>query len=185
MYPLKGIRVVALEQAVAAPLASRHLADLGADVIKIERPGAGDFARRYDSSVHGLSSYFVWCNRGKRSLTLDIKQPAGREILEKLLDTADVFLTNLTQAALQRAELTPVHVRAARPRLVACAISGYGASGPYRDRRAYDLLLQGESGILLTTGTEDQPAKTGISLCDISAGMYAAMSTLGALLGRA
>ncbi len=181
--PLNKMRVVSLEQAVAAPLASRHLADLGADVIKIEPPG-GDFTRRYDSSVHGLSSYFVWLNRAKRSLTLDIKQPAGREILDKLLDRADVFLTNVTHAALERAELTSSAVRTTRSRLIYRTITGYGADGPYRDRKAYDLLLQGESGILQASGSVQEPAKVGVSLCDISAGMYAAMSILGALLGR-
>lgn len=183
-YPLTGIRVIALEQAVAAPLASRHLADLGADVIKIERPGEGDFARRYDSSVHGLSSYFTWLNRAKRSLALDFKQPAGTEILQKLLDGTDVFITNLTLAALQRAGLSKEVVQANRPRLIYCTISGYGDGGPYRDRKAYDLLLQGESGLLAATGSPQEPAKVGVSLCDISAGMYAAMATLGALVGR-
>jgi len=147
-------------------------------------PPSGDFARRYDSSVHGLSSYFVWLNRAKRILTLDIKQPAGREILDKLLDRADVFLTNVTHAALERAELTSSAVRTARPRLIYCTISGYGVDGPYRDRKSYDLLLQGESGILLASGSVQDPAKVGVSLCDISSGMYAAMSILDALLAR-
>ncbi len=184
-FPLANIRVLALEQAVAAPFASRHLADLGADVIKIERPGEGDFARRYDSSVHGASSYFVWLNRAKRSLTLDFKSREGRALLDQLIDGADIFITNLSQDALERAGLTPAAVRATRPRLIYCAISGYGARGPYRDRKAYDLLLQGESGLLMTTGAPDAPAKIGVSLCDIAAGVYAVISILGALLSRA
>ncbi len=181
-YPLTGIKIVALEQAVAAPLASRHLADLGADVIKIERPNHGDFARRYDGSVHGVSSYFTWLNRSKRSLTLNIKQAQGIEIIKKLLDNSDIFLTNLSQSALDRAGLNSDKVRANRSNLIYCSISGYGSDGPFRDRKAYDMLLQGESGILESTGTEDQPAKVGISLCDIAAGMYAAMAILGAIL---
>lgn len=183
-FPLKGVRVISLEQAVAAPLASRHLADLGADVIKIERPGSGDFARRYDSSVHGVSSYFAWLNRGKRSLTLNFKEAMGREILEKLLDRADVFITNLTQNTLERADQTPEKVRANRPQLIYCLISGYGSNGPYRHRKAYDLLVQGESGLLSVSGSQEQPAKIGVSIVDISAGVYAAISILAALLQR-
>ena len=183
-FPLEGVQVISLEQAVAAPLASRHLADLGATVIKIERPGSGDFARQYDSSVHGVSSNFVWLNRGKQSLTLNFKKPAGREILEKLLDRADVLITNLSQRTLERADLLPEKVRSDRPKMIYCLISGYGASGPYRHRKAYDLLLQGESGLISVSGSPEQAAKVGVSLVDISAGVYAAMSILAALLHR-
>jgi itaconate CoA-transferase len=182
--PLSNTVVVALEQAASAPLASRHLADLGATVIKVERPGKGDFARLYDSSVNGTSSYFAWANRGKLSITIDIKKPDGRKVLETLLDKADVFLTNLSQAALERADLTPEFVRSSRPELIYCSVSGYGSNGPYRDRKAYDLLIQGESGLALTSGTPDEPSKIGISICDIASGIYSTVSILAALIQR-
>ncbi len=181
---LAGVQVVALEQAVAAPLCTRHLADLGAEVIKIERPGSGDFARRYDSVVHGQSAYFVWLNYGKRSLTLDLQAPDDRRQLETLLETADVFVHNLGPGAVDRLGLgwTDLHQR--WPRLISCAISGYGEDGPYRERKAFDLLLQGESAVTAITGTPDAPAKVGISIADISAGMYALSAVLSALYGR-
>jgi crotonobetainyl-CoA:carnitine CoA-transferase CaiB-like acyl-CoA transferase len=181
---LAGVQVVALEQAVAAPLCTRHLADLGAEVIKIERPGSGDFARRYDSVVHGQSAYFVWLNYGKRSLTLDLQIPEDRRQLETLLETADVFVHNLGPGAVDRLGLgwTDLHQR--WPRLISCAISGYGEDGPYRERKAFDLLLQGESAVTAITGTPDAPAKVGISIADISAGMYALSAILSALYGR-
>ncbi len=183
-FPLEGVTVVALEQAVAAPLATRHLSDLGARVIKLERPGSGDFARKYDSSVHGVSSYFAWLNRGKASLTLNFKEPSGRDVLESLLDRADVFVSNLKLETISHANLLPESVRETRPRLICCLVSGYGMDGPYSHRKAYDLLLQGESGLLSVSGTEDQPAKMGVSIVDISAGVYASMAILGAILRR-
>jgi crotonobetainyl-CoA:carnitine CoA-transferase CaiB-like acyl-CoA transferase len=179
--PLSDVRVVALEQAVAAPLCTRHLADLGADVVKVEPP-EGDFARRYDSVVHGESAYFVWLNRGKRSVTLDLAREAT--LFERLLDRADVFVHNLAPATAERRGLTRERLRARWPRLVACAISGFGADGPYRDRKSFDLLLQGEAGVISTTGTADRPAKVGISIADISGGMYALASILAALRAR-
>ncbi|MGH2378937.1 MAG: CaiB/BaiF CoA transferase family protein [Candidatus Limnocylindria bacterium] len=181
--PLDGIRVVALEQAVAGPLCTRHLADLGADVVKIERP-EGDFARRYDSVVLGQSAYFVWLNRGKRSLTLDLTQAADRAALERLLERADVLVHNLGPGSLERLGLGWEALHARWPRLVSVGISGYGPDGPYRDRKAYDLLLQAESGVMSVTGTPEQPAKVGISIGDIGAGMYALASTLAALRQR-
>ena len=182
--PLAGIRVVALEQAVAAPLATRHLADLGAEVIKVERPGEGDFARAYDSTVHGLSSWFVWLNRGKQSITLDLKQPGGREVAERLIAGADVVVQNFAPGALDRLGLGVAQLRARYPALIACSVTGYGEDGPYRDRRAYDLLLQGEAGVLSVTGTPEQPAKSGVSIVDIAAGMYTLSSILAALIQR-
>jgi itaconate CoA-transferase len=181
--PLAGIRVVALEQAVAGPLCTRHLADLGAEVIKIERP-EGDFARRYDTAVRGWSSYFVWLNRGKRSLTLNVKHPEAKEILTRLLDEADVFVQNLGPGAVERLGLAPSDLQARYPRLVICSISGYGKGGPYEQRKAFDLLLQGETGVIATTGTGDAPAKLGISVGDIGAGVYGAMAVLSALYQR-
>src|SRR5207249_594354 len=145
MQPLEGITVIALEQAVAAPLATRHLADLGARVIKIERPGVGDFARNYDTTVRGMSSHFVWLNRSKESLTLDVKQPESREVLSRLLSRADIFVQNLAPGAADRLELGSEGLRSKYPRLIVCNISGYGASGPYRDKKAYDLLIQSEA----------------------------------------
>ena len=183
-FPLEGVRVVALEQAVAAPFCTRHLADLGADVVKIERPDGGDFARRYDSVVNGLSSYFVWLNRGKRSLTLDLKSPGGRELLDRLLARADVFIHNQGPGVAERLGVGAAALRERYPRLIACELSGYGSSGPYRDRKAFDLLLQGESGLISTTGQPDAPAKVGISIADVSAGMYAFSSILAALYER-
>lgn len=178
--PLEGIRVIALEQAVAAPLCTRHLADLGADVIKVERP-EGDFARRYDSVVRGQSAYFVWLNRGKRSVALDLSRADDRATCDDLLATADVFVHNLGPGAVERLGLGWDRVHARWPRLVSVSISGYGTDGPYRDRKAYDLLVQGESGVVWVTGSPEQPAKVGISIADISGGMYALASTLAAL----
>ena len=184
MLPLDGITVVAIEQAVAAPFASRHLADLGARVIKIERPGAGDFARGYDRTVKGMASHFVWLNRSKESLTLDLKQAEAAGVVSRLLDRADVFLHNLAPGAVTRLGFGADAVRANRPRLVVCEISGYGSSGPYRDRKAYDLLVQSEAGLLSITGTPDSPSKVGVSIADIAAGMYGFSAVLAALLRR-
>lgn len=183
-HPLDGITVVALEQAVAAPFATRQLADLGARVIKIERPGVGDFARGYDDTVHGQSSYFVWLNRGKESIELDFKNPADRELLDALIDRADVVVQNLIPGAVERHGLDAETLRAARPRLVHCSISGYGPDGPYRTRKAYDLLVQCETGLVMSTGTPDTPAKAGISIADIATGMYAHTGILTALYDR-
>lgn len=184
MQPLQGITVVSLEQAIAAPYASRHLADLGARVIKVERPKVGDFARGYDERVDGLSSHFVWTNRNKESLTLDVKDPRGLAILRALLAEADVFLQNLAPGATERAGLGVERLRQDNPRLVVCDISGYGATGPYRSMKAYDLLVQSEAGLLSVTGTEHEMAKVGISVADIAAGMYAYSSILAALVER-
>lgn len=182
--PLSGIRVLALELAVAGPLCTRHLADLGAEVIKIERPGGGDFARGYDTSVLGQSSYFVWLNRGKRSVTLDLKHERAPEILHKLLAQSDVLVQNLGPGAIDRLGLSLSSLRERYPSLVICSISGYGSGGPYETRKAFDLLLQGETGVIATTGTGDSLAKVGISVGDIGAGVYGAMSTLAALCER-
>jgi itaconate CoA-transferase len=184
MQPLEGITVLALEQAVAAPLATRHLADLGARVIKIERPGSGDFARNYDTTVRGMSSHFVWLNRSKESLTLDVKQPEARQVVSRLLSRADVFVQNLAPGAAERLGLSSNELRETYSQLIVCNISGYGASGPYRDKKAYDLLIQSEAGLLSITGTEDQPSKAGISVADIAGGMYAYSAILTALLMR-
>ncbi|HEY2062026.1 MAG TPA: CaiB/BaiF CoA-transferase family protein [Amycolatopsis sp.] len=181
-HPLDDITVVALEQAVAAPFATRQLADLGARVIKVERPGAGDFARGYDRTVHGQSSYFVWLNRGKESVELDIKR--DRALLDALLDRADVVVQNLVPGAVERLGLDAETLRAARPELVHCSISGYGSTGPYRSKKAYDLLVQCETGLVASTGTPDAPAKAGISIADIAAGMYAYSGILTALYDR-
>src|SRR5580765_7879641 len=159
MTPLNNITVVALEQAVAAPFATRQLADLGARVIKIERPDGGDFARSYDATVKGLSSYFVWLNRSKESLTLDLKRPAGRDVLERLLQRADVFVQNLAPGAAERLGTAAADLRERHPRLVAATISGYGTSGPYAQKKAYDLLVQSEVGLLSITGTEAAPSR--------------------------
>lgn len=181
MRPLDDINVVALEHAIAAPLATRHLADLGARVIKIERPGTGDFARHYDSRARGMSSHFVWTNRGKESMTLDVKAPQGREVLARLLRRADVFVQNLAPGAADRLGLSAAQLSELNPRLIVCDISGYGPDGPYRDRKAYDLLVQAEAGLLSVTGTPDAPAKAGIAVADIAAGMYAYSAILAAL----
>jgi itaconate CoA-transferase len=183
--PLAGITVVAVEQAAAAPFATRHLADLGARVVKVERPSVGDFARHYDETVLGQSSYFVWLNRGKESLTLDFKSPEGRTILDELLAGADVLVQNLGPGAARRAGLDNDSVRARFPRLIACTISGYGTSGPWADRKAYDLLIQSEVGLISLTGTPEDHARTGISIADVAAGMYAYSGILTALLQRA
>lgn len=180
--PLAGVTVVALEQAVAAPLATRHLADLGARVIKIERPGAGDFARDYDRTVHGQSSYFVWLNRGKESVELDIK--TDRALLRAIIAGADVFVQNLAPGAVERLGLDAATLRASRPELIHCSVSGYGPHGPYRDKKAYDLLVQCETGLLAATGTPDVPSKAGISIADIATGMYAYSGILTALYDR-
>lgn len=182
--PLAGIRVIALEQAVAAPFCTRHLADLGADVIKIERPDGGDFARHYDSVVNGQSAYFVWLNRGKRSVALDLATPAGLAAFVRLIGSADVFVHNLGPGALDRLGLGSTIVAARWPRLISCGISGYGVDGPDAQRKGFDLLLQGESGLMATTGTPAEPAKVGISIADISGGMYALASILAALRQR-
>ncbi len=182
--PLQGILVVALEQAVAAPFATRQLADLGARVIKVERRGAGDFARGYDRSVHGQSSYFVWLNRGKESLELDVKEPGDLAVLTELLDRADIFVQNLAPGAADRLGLGPDALLARHPRLITCSVSGYGDAGPYRTKKAYDLLVQCEAGLLSVTGTPDTPAKAGISVADIAAGMYAYSGILTALYER-
>jgi itaconate CoA-transferase len=184
MLPLKDITVVALEQAVAAPFVSRHLADLGARVIKIERPEVGDFARDYDTTVRGMASHFVWVNRSKESLTLDVKQSAAKEVLHRLLDKADVFIQNLAPGACDRLGLGTAELRDRYPRLIICNLSGYGSTGPYRDRRAYDMLVQSEAGLVALTGTEETPSKVGISISDIAAGMYAYSGILTALLVR-
>ena len=176
--------MVAVEQAVAAPFATRQLADLGARIIKVERPGAGDFARAYDATVNGMASHFVWLNRSKQSLTLDLKQPEAINVLRRLLARADVFMHNLAPGAMARLGFASAGVRRDHPRLIACEISGYGSTGPYRDKKAYDLLVQSEAGVLSITGSEKEPAKVGISVADIAAGMYAFSSVLAALLRR-
>src|SRR6202790_2166304 len=184
MLPLEGITVVSLEQAVAAPCTTRQLADLGARVIKIERPGAGDFARSYDATAHGMSSSFVWLNRSKESLTLDLKRPEAKLVLHRLLKNADVFVQNLAPGATGRLGLGSAELRRNYPRLIICDLSGYGSLGPYRDKKAYDLLIQAESGLISITGTEQTPSKVGISVADISGGMYAYSGVLTALLVR-
>jgi itaconate CoA-transferase len=184
MLPLEGITVVSLEQAVAAPFATRQLADLGARVIKIERPQAGDFARSYDATVKGLSSHFVWLNRSKESLTLDLKQDRAREVLNRLIERADVFVQNLAPGATGRLGFGADSLRERHPRLIVCDVSGYGSSGPYRDKKAYDLLVQCEAGLVSITGTPETPSKVGIAVADIAAGMYAYSGILAALLRR-
>lgn len=185
MLPLAGITVITLEHAVSAPFATRQLADLGARVIKIERPDSGDFARGYDERVRGLASYFVWCNRSKQSLTLDIKHPEAAAIFSKLLAKADVLVQNLAPGATARLGLSYETLHPQHPRLIVCDISGYGADGPYRDKKAYDLLIQSEAGFLSITGTPEAPAKAGCSIADISSGMFAVTNILAALLNRA
>jgi itaconate CoA-transferase len=182
--PLSGIRVVALEQAAAAPFCSRQLADMGAEVIKVERPDGGDFARQYDGALHGLSAYFAWLNRGKRSIVLDLKQPADHDVFAKLLARADVFIHNLAPGALDRLGFGYEHLSEIHPRLIWCAISGYGPDGPYRDKKAYDMLVQAESGVISLTGTPETPSKVGISMADIASGFYGYSSILAALINR-
>jgi itaconate CoA-transferase len=182
--PLDGIRVVALEHAVAAPICSRHMADMGAEVIKVERRGEGDFARSYDSFVHGQSSFFVWLNRGKRSISLDLKHPEAAKILAKLLANADVLLQNLAPGAASRLGLSHADLAPGHPGLIVCDISGYGESGPFAQKKAYDLLIQAESGLISVTGTEDTPSRVGISAADIATGMYALSGILAALVRR-
>src|SRR3954467_5195359 len=185
MKPLAGITIVTLEHAIAAPFATRQLADLGARVIKVERPGVGDFARGYDERVNGLASHFVWTNRSKESLTLDVKHPEARTILKRLItEQADVVVQNLAPGAAARLGLSFEALSADKPEIIVCDISGYGSDGPYRDRKAYDLLIQGEAGFLSVTGTEDTPSKAGPSIADIAAGMYAYSSILAAVLQR-
>jgi itaconate CoA-transferase len=182
--PLEGITVVALEQVIAGPFATRQLAEMGARVIKVERPGGGDAARGYDQTVRGLSSHFVWTNRSKESLTLDVKHRAAKDVLERLLAKADVFLQNLAPGAAERLGLGAAELRARHARLIWCGISGYGPAGPYADKKAYDLLVQCEAGLLSVTGTPEAPSKAGIPVADIAAGMYAFSSILAALLRR-
>jgi itaconate CoA-transferase len=182
--PLDGITVVSLEHAIAAPFCTRQLADMGARVIKIERPGSGDFARGYDERVRGLSSHFVWTNRSKESLTLDLKRDEAGGIMDRLLESADVLVQNLAPGAAARLGLSFDALRKKYPRLIVCDISGYGEGGPYQDKKAYDLLIQSESGFLSVTGTKDDPVKAGCSIADIAAGMYAYSAILNALLLR-
>lgn len=184
MRPLDGITVVSLEHAIAAPFCTRQLADLGARVIKVERPGSGDFARAYDQRARGQASHFVWVNRSKESLALDLKQPAALQVLRQLLAGADVLVQNLAPGAAARMGLGYDTLRAEHPRLIVCDISGYGNDGPYRDKKAYDLLIQSEAGYLSITGTPEEPCKSGNSIADIAAGMYAYSSILAALLQR-
>lgn len=182
--PLDGITVVSVEQAVAAPLATRHLADLGARVIKVERVDGGDFARGYDADVNGLASHFVWLNRSKESVSLDLKSPAGRAVLDRLIARADVFVQNLGPGAADRLGFGADELRARHPRLVVVSMTGYGETGPFREHRAYDMLVQAETGLIAITGTPDSPAKTGVPSADIAAGMYAFSGVLAALLRR-
>lgn len=182
--PLDGITVVSLEHAIAAPFCTRQLADMGARVIKVERPGTGDFARGYDERVRGMSSHFVWTNRSKESLALDLKRPEAGDIMDRLLASADVLVQNLAPGAAARLGLSFEALHANYPKLIVCDISGYGAGGPYQDKKAYDLLIQSESGFVSVTGSADEPAKAGCSISDIAAGMYAYSAILNALLLR-
>lgn len=182
--PLDGITVVSLEHAIAAPFCTRQLADMGARVIKVERPGVGDFARKYDERTRGMASHFVWTNRSKESLTLDLKHPDAMAALEKLLETADVLVQNLAPGAAARMGLSFDALHARFPRLIVCDISGYGEGGPYETKKAYDLLIQSESGFVSVTGSPDEPAKAGCSIADIAAGMYSYSGILNALLLR-
>ncbi len=182
--PLSGMTVITLEHAIAAPFCTRQLADLGARVIKVERPGVGDFARAYDHRTRGLDSHFVWTNRSKESLTLDLKQPAAQEVLGELIAGADVLVQNLAPGAAARMGLSFEALHVKHPKLIVCDISGYGGDGPYRDKKAYDLLIQSEAAFLSITGTKDEPSKAGNSIADIAAGMYAYTGILSALLQR-
>jgi itaconate CoA-transferase len=182
--PLAGIRVVALEHAVAGPICSRHLADLGAEVIKVERPGEGDFGRSYDTFVLGQSSFFVWLNRGKQSLTLDVKHPKAGAVLDRLVARADVVLQNLAPGAAARLGLGYADLAPRHPGLIVCDISGYGESGPFAQKKAYDLLIQAESGLISVTGTPDTPSRVGVSAADITTGMYSFSAILAALVRR-
>ncbi|QGZ65138.1 CaiB/BaiF CoA transferase family protein [Paraburkholderia acidisoli] len=184
MGSLDGIKVVTFEHAIAAPFCTRQLADLGARVIKVERPGVGDFARNYDERVQGLASHFVWTNRSKESITLDVKQAQALDVVHGLLADADVFVQNLAPGATQRLGLDFETLKTRYPKLIVCDISGYGLNGPYRDKKAYDLLIQSESGFLSITGSPDEPAKAGCSIADIAAGMYAFTNILSALIER-
>ena len=183
-HPLEGIKVLALEHALAAPLCTRQLADLGAEVVKIERPGEGDFARSYDKYVLGQASFFVWLNRGKRSLTLDVKNPAANQILGRLLADADVLIQNLAPGAAARLGLSYEALAPTHPKLIVCDISGYGDSGPFANKKAYDLLIQAESGLMSVTGSPEMPSRVGISAADIATGMYANSGILAALVRR-
>ena len=182
--PLQGIRVISLEHSVGAPLCSRLLADLGAEVIKIERPGRGDFGRHWDSSVNGLSSYFVWLNRNKKSCTLNLKSAEGKEILDRMLKKSDIFIQNLSPGSTQKLGFGELSIRRKYPKMIYCSVSGYGEDGPYRDEKAYDLLIQGESGLISLTGYADKPAKVGVSIADISSGLYSTIAILSALQRR-
>jgi itaconate CoA-transferase len=184
MRPLDGITVISLEHAISAPLATRHLADLGARVIKIERPGTGDFARSYDQRARGLASYFVWVNRSKESLSLDLKHPEAQAVLMGLAAKADVVIQNLAPGASARLGYSEEALRPRYPRLIVCDISGYGLDGPYRDKKAYDILIQAEAGLLSVTGTPAEPSRTGIPIADIASGMYAYSNLLAALIRR-
>jgi len=184
LLPLEGVTVVSLEQAIAVPFATRQLADLGARVIKIERPETGDFARNYDTTVNGMSSHFVWCNRSKESLTLDLKTDKGKQVLGKLLEQADVLVQNLAPGAIERMGFDPEELIEKNPKLIVSSISGYGKNGSYEHKKAYDLLIQCEAGLVSVTGSEDTPSKTGISIADIAAGMYMYSGILTALLNR-
>lgn len=184
MRPLDDITVVSIEQAVAAPYCTRQLADLGARVIKIERPGVGDFARDYDDRVDGMASYFVWINRSKESMTLDIKHQRAKPVLDKLVERADVLVQNIIPGAFERLGFSTSALRSDYPRLIICDISGYGMNGPYRDKKAYDLMVQAEAGLLSVTGSPEEMARSGISVADISAGMYAYCNILAALIQR-
>lgn len=183
MQPLQGIRVVAVEQAVAAPLCTRHLAEMGASIVKIERPGSGDFARSYDTVVHGQSSHFVWLNHGKRSLELDLQHAEGRAVFMRLLAESDVLVSNLGPGSIDRI-VSPEQLEEVNPRLIHCTINGYGYGGSYEQRKAYDLLVQGEAGVTANTGVPDAPAKPGVSLADLGAGTYALAGILAALRER-
>ncbi|SFB02689.1 itaconate CoA-transferase [Lentibacillus halodurans] len=184
MLPLEGVTVIALEQAIAVPFATRQLADLGARVIKVERPGVGDFARNYDTAVNGMSSHFVWCNRSKESVEIDLKSDQGKEALSRLLEKADVLVQNLAPGALERIGFDPEELTKKHQELIVCSLSGYGKNGPYKEKKAYDLLVQCEAGLVSITGSEETPSKAGISIADIAAGMYTYTGILTALLNR-